>query len=427
MTSAALGGIGVFHLMNDRGMRARGLPGNHCVLALELDGRIDIARLDVRLARAVSDMPELRFRLKKRFPMVPRWVVDAGRPAPRAELIQAAAGENVVEARLAERVDGDTPWAIDVVRGERDTVLFRWFHPLVDGKGAERLVKWLGSGSVDEPERPPPEDERFEASERPLKKLGREERIALMRAYGNYALELGKTPIMSLATIAKNEGRGGRMRFLRVVLSEEETKGFDARVRKQAKLAETSLMVLAAVRGLDRALVRRGYAPAQYVVPLPLSLDPKGEARRVLGNNLTMMMLAITRDDLADNTRAIAHIAEQQRAIVRKKLDVGMLAALEFASKLPRPAYQWLADRPFHGEMASLVCSNPGTISISSFAGVAVRDAYVTPAPVLPPGFQVIFTRFAGRLSAVVAFVDTVVSAAEAAALGEEIRGELCA
>jgi diacylglycerol O-acyltransferase / wax synthase len=425
VTPAVLGGIGVFHLMNDRGMRARGLPGNHCLLALELDGRVDIARLDVRLARAVSDMPELRFRLQKRVFGGPRWVVDGGRPAPRAELIQA--GGDVVEARLAERVDGDTPWAIDVVRGEQDTVLFRWFHPLVDGKGAERLVKWLGSGSVDEPERPPPEEERFEASERPLKKLGREERGALMRAYGNYALELGRTPIMSLATIAKNEGRGGKMRFLRVALSEEETKRFDARVRKQARLAETSLMVIAAVRAVDRALVRRGYAPAQHIVPVPLSLDPKGEARRVLGNNLTMMMLSITRDDLADDARAIAHIAEQQRAIVRQKLDVGMLAALEFASMLPRPAYQWLADRPFHGEMASVVCSNPGTISISSFAGVPVRDAYVTPAPVLPPGFQVIFTRFAGRLSAVVAFVDTVVSRGEAGTLAEEIRGELCA
>ena len=50
-TSAPLGGIGVFHLMNDRAMRARGLPGNHCVLALELDGKLDIPRLDVRLAR----------------------------------------------------------------------------------------------------------------------------------------------------------------------------------------------------------------------------------------------------------------------------------------------------------------------------------------------------------------------------------------
>src|SRR5688572_3029980 len=132
--------------MNDRAMRARGLAGNHCVLALELDGKLDIARLDVRLARAVSDMPELRFRLKGRFPRKPRWEVDAGRPPPRARLVPAWPG--AVEAALSERLDGDTPWAIDVITGDaRDTLLFRWYHPLVDGKGADRLVRWLGSGA----------------------------------------------------------------------------------------------------------------------------------------------------------------------------------------------------------------------------------------------------------------------------------------
>jgi hypothetical protein len=77
--------------------------------------------------------------------------------------------------------------------------------------------------------------------------------------------------------------------------------------------------------------------------------------------------------------------------------------------------------------MASLICSNPGAISITSFAGVPVRDAYVTPAPVLPPGFQVIYTRFAGRLSAVVAYVDSVVSPEEAALMADDLKSELCA
>ena len=430
--TARLGGVGVFHLVNDRVMRARGLAGNHSVFALELDGKLDPARLDVRLARAVSDLPELRFRLKTGFPPLlkpPSWVIDAGRPPPRAETLPAGSDASaVVEARLSARLDGDTPWAVDLVQGEeRDLLLFRWYQPLVDGKGAERLVRWLGSGAADEPDHPPPEDERFEASERPLKDLDREARVALIRAYGNYALELGKTPIMNLATVAPKKGRGGRMRFVRAVLSEAETARFDARVRKVARLAETSLMLLAAARVIDRALGNRGYAPAQHIIPLPISLDPKTGATRLLGNNLSMMLLSITRADLASDARGVAHLAEQQRYIVRNKLDTGMLAALEFASILPRPAYQWLADRPFHGEMSSLVCTNPGTLSIDTFAGVPVRDAYVLPAAVLPPGFQVIFTRFGGRLSAAIVYVDSVVSQGEAAMLAAELKAELCA
>jgi hypothetical protein len=428
--TAKLGGVGIFHLVNDRAMRARGLAGNHCVFVLELAGKLDPARLDVRLARAVSDLPELRFRLKSGFPpfIAPSWVIDAGRPPPRAEILNAGSdGSAAVEARLNTRVDGSTPWAVDLVRGEdHDLLLFRWYQPLVDGKGAERLVRWLGSGGADEPERPPPEDERFEASERPLRGLDRETRVALIRAYGNYALELGKTPIMSLATVAPRKGKAGRMRFVRAVLTEAETQRFDARVRKVARLAETSVMLLAAARVVDRALQSRGFAPAQHIIPLPLSLDPKAGATRLLGNNLTMMLLSISREDLANEARGVAHLAEQQRHIVRNKLDTGMLAALEFASVLPRPAYQWLADRPFHGEMSSLVCSNPGSLSIDTFAGVPVRDAYVLPAAVLPPGFQVIFTRFGGRLSAAIIYVDSVVSQGEAAMLAADLKNELC-
>lgn len=431
--AAKLGGVGIFHLMNDRAMRERGLAGNHCVFVLELAGRLDPARLDVRLARAVSDLPELRFRLKsgplRDLLKPPEWTIDAGRPPPRADLLTASRDESsIIEARLSARLDGDNPWAVDLVRGpENDTLLFRWYQPFNDGKGAERLVRWLGSGSADEPDHPPPEDERFEASERPLRGLDRDARVALLRAYGNYALELGQKPIMSLASVAPRKGRGGVMRFVRVVLTDEETKRFDARVRKIARLAETSVMLLAAARVVDRALLARGYAPSQHIIPLPLSLDPKAGATRLLGNNLTMMLLSISRDDLANEARGVAHLAEQQRDIVRKKLDTGMLAALEFAGKLPRPAYEWLADRPFKGEMASLVCSNPGSLSIDAFAGVPVRDAYVLPAAVLPPGFQIIFTRFAGRLSAAVVYVDSVVSRGEASMLAADLKRELCA
>src|SRR4029078_809022 len=102
---------------------------------------------------------------------------------------------------------------------------------------------------------------------------------------------------------------------------EEETRAFDLRVRQKAKLAETSVMVLASARVLDRVLRGRHLAPAQHLVPVPLSLDPKAGAVRMFGNNLTMMTFALRRDDLADLARAVASLADQQRAIIREKLD----------------------------------------------------------------------------------------------------------
>lgn len=450
-----LGGVGVFHLMNDRLMRSRGLAGNHCLLVLELERHIDLPKLDIRLERAVSAVPELRFRLDQRLLGRPSWVIDHGRPAPSLELRDARPGMAGLEDSLRSRLDGDHPWAVDVLRGdERDTIIFRWFHSLLDARGAERLVTWLGSGDGDSPLDPPPPEERYEDSTRPLAGMDRDAKIALTKAYNAHVLALGREPILSLDSAPVRAARGksdarstlgalvgrlglpislpargaaGETRIVRIVLSVEETRAFDARARKRAKLAESSVMLHAAARVFDRALMGSGFAPRHYVVPVPLSLDPKAGCRRILGNNLTMMLLSLDREDLADEARAYAHLAEQQRAIVRDKLDVGMLAALDLASYLPTAPYRWIADRPFHGEMASFIFSNPGALSISSFAGVPVRDAYPLPAAVLPPGFQIVFSRFGGRLSAALVYAEAVLDEREASRLAEALKAELLA
>ncbi|WP_437644717.1 wax ester/triacylglycerol synthase domain-containing protein [Sorangium sp. So ce362] len=433
MTSTVLlGGIDHFHLMNDRAMRSRGQAGNHCLFVLELDGRLDLGRLAARLDRATRALPELRFRLDNSVlgrAGRPRWVVDHHRRAPEPRLHEVA-GEReraaCIEALLADRTSGERPWALDVVRGagDGDTVVLRHHHALTDGRGADRLVAWLGSGSGDAPDDPPLRQERHDAPERLLAAMGRDERLALARAYKAHVLALGRAPILSLARACPGV-RAATSRVVRLTLSAEETRAFDLRVRQRARLAESSLLLIAATRLADRALVARGFAPPHHVVPLPVSLDPKGGARRLFGNHLTMVLLSLGRDELHDDARAVARLAEQQRAMVRERLDLGMVAALDLARWLPGPVYRWLGDQPFHGELASLIVSNPGAVTVDRFAGLPVRSAYPLPAVVTPPGFQVIFSRFGGRLSASIVHGDGLLRPDEAAAMPGALRAEL--
>ncbi len=196
-------------------------------------------------------------------------------------------------------------------------------------------------------------------------------------------LKHARVPILSLATLATAPLHGTRA--LRIRLTEDETRAFDRRVRERAKLAETSVMVFAGARLYDAILRARGLAPAQHLIPVPLSLDPKAGATRMFGNNLTMMTFALQREDLSDLPRAIATLADQQRAIVREKLDVGMLASLDFAKPVPAPLYHWFLTRPFDGEVSSFVFSNPGPATITTFAGLPVTDAYALPTVATPP------------------------------------------
>lgn len=437
--AVVLGGVDVFHLMNDRAMRARGLAGNHCAYVLMLDGRLDARALERRLARAIAWMPELRYRLEGGFPRLPRWrsapdaappltVLDQGeRPlfaTPRAFHPERP----LVEERLEERVDGSSPWHLDLVRGkEHDTLVFRWFHSLADAKSAERLIAWIGSGDGDEPEPPPPEDERFASSERPIAKLDRDARMALMRAYNAHMMQLGRVPILSLANASRAKPpKRPLTHAMRVELSVEETRAFEHRVRTRARLAETSVMVWLVARMLDREMLARGYAPPRTCIPVPLSLDPKIGSQRMFGNHLSMMMFALDRDDLASEARAVASLADQQRAIVRQKLDLGMAAALDFARWTPGPVYRALSKHPFGGrEMGSFVFSNPGAVGITRFAGVPVIDGLPLPAVIAPPGFQVIMSRFGGRLSALVGWVDGALERVRVDRMAEELRAEM--
>src|SRR5262249_54982887 len=113
--------------------------------------------------------------------------------------------------------------------------------------------------------------------------------------------------------------------------------------------------------------------------------------------------------------------------IVREKLDVGMIAALDFARYLPAPAYGFLARRPFSGEIASFIFSNPGAISLDRFAGLEVIDAYPLPTVVSPPGLQMTFTRFRGRLRACVGDVGGAIDEGGASEIAGSLYRELLA
>jgi diacylglycerol O-acyltransferase len=320
----------------------------------------------------------------------------------------------------------DRPWRMVLLRGpERDAVAFVWFHPFTDAKGAQRIVRFFGSGTDDDLA-PLPEDARIRVRPEALEPLDQKALLTLAKSYNDHILAFSRRPILSLRGAAADKPIGV-MRFERFILERSDTSALDRSIRVRAKLAESSVMIVAAARAVDRALRRRGFAPTHHMIPVPVSLDPKGESGRLFGNHLTMMMFALGRDDLLDERRAIASLAEQQRGIVRDKLDMAMAAALELVRVLPPRLYHGLATLPFGGELSSLIFSNPGVIAIDDFAGIPVRDAYAVPSVVPRPGIEVIVNRHRGALSVLLGYFDGLVPEPEARLMANELRAGLFA
>jgi hypothetical protein len=423
--SVTLGAIDVFHLRTHQEMRAQGLPGNSCSLVLELAGPVDETLLRRRVEQARSRIPELRWRLSTDLRLNPVWRVS-DRSADVLRVRRSDAKKPLLDVAidlLEEPIDGRQPWRLDVLRrGERDAVVLRWFHPLTDALGASRLLAWLGGDQARFDDAPPPEKRRM-AGERRLERMEKPQRMELARGYMQHMMSLGQRPILSLwGAGPKNPGR---TRALRIRFSEEQTASFYASLRKRAKLADTSILLYASARLLDSALRARGYSPPQQLIPLPLSLDAKRDATRMLGNHLTMMTMALDRDDLQDEARCVASLAKQRRAIIRGKYDVGSLAAMDMVRKLPALLYNWGARRPFSGQRSSIVVSNPGVIDISEFLGARVVDAFWAPSVLADPGLQVVADRFDKRLGVTVMFRDGIIGMHEMRELTAELERDM--
>ena len=405
-----LGTIDLFHLNTHDELRAGRMGSNSCALVAELDGRVDTARVRRRLAEAAHTLPELRWCLgrSRRFERV--WKRGGPGPDLREKQVSGPFLDAVVRS-LAEPIGPRAPWRLQLLHGaEHDALALTWFHPATDALGARRLLGWLGNEETSGPEK------RFLTGDRLLQKLDGAKQRELTQAYVAHVNELGQRPILSLENAARQK-RPGEQQAIRLRLTEEQTASFYGSLRKRAGLADTSLMLWAVARMVDSMMAERGFSPPRQMVPVPLSLDPKKGSMRMFGNHLTMLMLALDRDDLLDEATAVAHLAAQRRHIVRNKLDVGMLAAIRASRHLPRRLVSYISRHPFGGERSSYVLSNPGGIDMEPLFGLEATDVYAVPTVLPAPGFQVTIDGYRKRLSLMIMFRSGYVRRAEIEAL----------
>ncbi len=370
------------------------MAGSSCLLALELDGRVDADALAARIRDAAAALEELRYRLAGS-----RWRGGAAVPELTQSRLDGAPFDAAVARLGARDVGGTQPWRVELCRGARDTVMLHWFHPFSDALGAGRLLSWIGGGGD-----PPPAGARWRRPETRLSDKRAVDRWRMARAFARNAAGHRSAHIASLTRL--NGSAPGKQRVCRIVLDGADTAAFDRALGRRAQRADTSVLAWAAARMLDRVFAARGVAPARYLIPVPLSLDRKGERQRMFGNNVSMMMLSLDRDALADEAAAMACLAEQRRAVVRDGADLGMVAALDLLRPLPSRLVDWLSRRPFGGLRASLLLSSPGELGVTSFMGRAVRDAFALTTIPPDPGFMLVAQRFAGRLSLIVSHCD---------------------
>jgi len=311
---------------------------------------------------------------------------------------------------------------------DRMEVMMTWSHMLMDAHGAESFLSMIGghlmkdtglvpnhqilSGSYTRRFFDPP-------SSRPnwqdaKKSFNRIDEIALR-------------PPVSLYTKFKQKVQP-RLDYQILSFDGNETKQiFDLAEKNCGFLNESAYFISSVMGEFHNMCCAKGLSSPSYVVPLSVDLRKKGNRAPVFSNQVATLLYSFHPDSLHHSEAIIESFKKQTQQAFRDKLIFANLCALEFSRFLPSWLYAAKVRQALKGEIASLVIANTGKSlsQLSTFMNTPVDFQHHVPTIVIPPGIGIVFYTFASKLYVTFAFLEGMISTAEASHFLQKIRSHL--
>ena len=400
------------------------VSSNNAVLVVQCDGALDVDRIRRSLDRFAEFCPLPTARLRRPFPWGKLEWAAGGRATP-APPVHTRAFSTPDELRCA--LDAEINTAIDPRRGpplrllvldggpaSGSVLVLTWFHPLMDPRGAQNLLRHLvqldgDAGDATWGGTPPvfgrPTDRR------PFRERGRLARKSL-----EYMRTLPRARPVSRA-----ETPGGRVCFRQASFAERDS------TREPSRLTQEIWWRLAVVGKAMRGVwEREGVGDAPFVLPIAVDLRPKGDIGPTFGNMLGFHFARFRPSETADLPRLASALRDQMADAVRSGQIEANDAAMDFLQYRPL-SFVRRALRRTGGETCSFNCADvtdfPATLE--KCFGQRVLNAYHVPAVPPRPGIGVFFNRCAARNNLVVAWIHGVVTDDDVTRIMETVREEM--
>lgn len=399
----------------DYELRRQGYPGNACQIMLELDRAISPEALRERLGALRQRHPVLASRPAGWFP--PRWQPVSSAAVVPTVRVHRAASATLTEPLAMARGELFRFDLIERGPGGMD-VVFTWTHALMDAPSAEHFLAVVGRVDLPLPAttspapRPKkPFKERFELARRNVKQLS------------DFCKAAPRTVGVRFPQAARAQ------RFLVERFTVEET----ARIRANGMklcgaLGDAQFHAAVAMMELHRLHQRIGRPSPSYVLPVPVSLRPKGTVEPVFSNQIAMLMVQFLPEQLDITAHAVATLKAQLAQSLRdRRLEAG-LAITELSRGLPFPLYLYiLKHHGLRGEICSFFYGDVANVSplLTTFLGATITDFTHVGATTPSPGIGAIFYYFGGRMRVTVFYLETHFSASEATEFAANLRTRL--
>ncbi|MDH5427965.1 MAG: hypothetical protein OEZ05_04725 [Nitrospirota bacterium] len=311
---------------------------------------------------------------------------------------------------------------LDVVRHQRGRwlLLITWSHLLLDAVGIELFVCAIAR-LWDDADAVMPNHHALQL------KVSAWQRFQDSEASREYLFHLSRKhfPSASRGRYAK-----GDPVHLVETFSDEESRRFGEVLKSVGgDLMAVFFHAVLAARAHRALLHARGVKNASIMLLVPAQLRPKTDAGDpvIFQNNMTMLHYVLENDEL-DNMSSACHLLMRQNVEhLRRKHHLSFSALLSLTRRIPSRLLLRLIRWQNRGELASLFHSWTGTFAqgIDHAFGGRVLNGYHIPSVPAPAGSGLFFSDCQGRISIVLSWVNSCVSAEEVAIMRKQWRHDL--
>lgn len=308
---------------------------------------------------------------------------------------------------------------IATAAGKMDLV-FTWTHALMDALSAEHFLAVVGREEVALPALPP-------AAPRP--RLPLRERFRLARQNVQQLTEFCQAAPRTVGV--RFPGAPKVQRHHVEKFSAAET----ARIRANGAqlcgaLGDAQFHAAVAAVELHHLHGQVGRPSPSYVLPIPVSLRPKGTTEPLFSNQIAMLMVQFLPEQLASTAAAVTALKTQLAQALRARRIAAGTAITELSRGLPFPLYLYiLKHHGLQGEICSFFYGDTANVTplLTHFCGATITDFTHVGSTTPSPGIGAIFFYFGGEMRLTVFHLEPHFSQPEAAAFADRLRQRLLA
>ena len=404
-----LSGSDYFHLLLDKQMRQRGLPGNISRIHLKLATSANLHSIAAQLRANATLTQVYHLRIRQELFRIPQWT-EAASPltsavvlhpkqlSPEAfehEVLQAIVPEfeQLVRIDLAQTTDG------------AHHAVIAMHHVLFDHKGMQLFLSALAQTNHAES---PTSFFAASATTSTWTDLGQAFRATL------FAFRSGGWKLASL--IHRNTPLNSPAHYLTIPFTVDETTHADTLAMQCGGASGRSAFYLAALlMAVRHVFAQRNEFPPYYWVPVPHDMRKKGANGHLVGNALSFFYFKVYDHQLTSNADAVAAIQQQMMLQVRQKQPWKLEALFRVFRRVPLPLMEAMMHLSSGGKVSTFAFSDLGEQrhTIQNFCGAEVLQiAHIPPVP-CPPGLSVVISRHNGQHRIAFAFVPQSISREE--------------